>query len=70
MPDKCSLTDHVLVASGYVLYMFSSVMGWTVDQVERYIGDLLGEVHNDKIHGYFDLRNVYARKPDAEARRG
>lgn len=70
MPEKCLLTIHVLVALGYVLYMFSSVMGWTVDQVEGYIGDLLREVHNEKIHGYFDLRNVYARKPEAEARRG
>ncbi|KAK0737930.1 S-adenosyl-L-methionine-dependent methyltransferase [Schizothecium vesticola] len=55
---------------GYVLYMFSSVMGWTADKVNVYIEELLSEIRDGTIHGYFDLRNVYARKPDAEARRG
>ncbi|KAK1834032.1 methyltransferase domain-containing protein [Podospora conica] len=59
---------------GYVLFLFNSVMGWTVEEVEAYAADVLSQVHDETIHAYFWARNVYGqkptRKPDADEGEG
>jgi hypothetical protein len=53
-----------LGASGRALKSFIG-MGWTNTKFDEYITVLLDEIRDETVHGYFDLRNVYARKPDA-----
>ena len=49
---------------GFVLFMFTSIMGWSAEEVRVYIAALLKQLRDQTIHGFFHLRNVYAQKPD------
>ncbi|KAF5009232.1 hypothetical protein FDECE_4525 [Fusarium decemcellulare] len=49
---------------GYVLYM-ATMEGWTREEVTVYAARLRREMRNRKIHGYFRMKVVWGKKPDA-----
>jgi hypothetical protein len=56
-----------LTRLGYVLFITNVISGWSREQVLVYIAHLRRELRNNAIHGYFQLRVVWARKPEKEA---
>ncbi|KAH7166538.1 S-adenosyl-L-methionine-dependent methyltransferase [Dactylonectria macrodidyma] len=48
---------------GYVLYMASQLLGWTMNEVRVYCAQLRREIRSGKHHAYFRFRAVYGRKP-------
>ncbi|KAF4998523.1 hypothetical protein FDECE_11764 [Fusarium decemcellulare] len=50
---------------GYILYMASQLLGWTMDEVRVYCAQLRRELRNTKrYHPYYWVRKVYAQKPE------
>ncbi|KAF4466146.1 methyltransferase [Fusarium albosuccineum] len=50
---------------GYILYMASQLLGWTMDEVRVYCVQLRRELRNTKrYHPYYWVRKVYAQKPE------
>ncbi|KAK3323198.1 S-adenosyl-L-methionine-dependent methyltransferase [Cercophora scortea] len=48
---------------GYVLYMWSAVMGWTKEETQVYIAHLRRQLRDPNVHSWYLHRIVYARKP-------
>ena len=48
---------------GYVLYMWSSVMGWSKEEIHVYIAHLRRQLRDKNVHAYFNMRVVYGQKP-------
>ncbi|GAB1320927.1 hypothetical protein MFIFM68171_11137 [Madurella fahalii] len=48
---------------GWILYIWSQVMGWTREQIAVYIAHLRRQLRDPKVHAYFLMRCVYGRKP-------
>ncbi|KAI5460193.1 S-adenosyl-L-methionine-dependent methyltransferase [Mariannaea sp. PMI_226] len=48
---------------GYVMYMASQLLGWTMDEVRVYCAQLRREIRSNKYHAFFRFRAVYGRKP-------
>ena len=48
---------------GYVLYMASQLLGWTMQEVTVYCSQLRRELRSRDNHPYFRVRIVYGRKP-------
>ena len=48
---------------GYVLFVWTQIMGWSVPETQVFIAHLRRQVRNKNVHGYFRLRVVYAQKP-------
>ena len=51
---------------GYVLYMWTNVMGWSREEVQVYTAHLRRQLNNKNVHGYFRMRVVYGRKSEGE----
>ncbi|KAJ3548161.1 hypothetical protein NM208_g1144 [Fusarium decemcellulare] len=50
---------------GYIVYMASQLLGWTMDEVRVYCAQLRRELRNTKkYHPYYWVRKVYAQKPE------
>lgn len=49
---------------GYLNYVFTTIMGWTPEEVTVYAAHLRRELNNPKIHGYFMMRVAWGRKPE------
>lgn len=47
---------------GYMLFMTSQLLGWTMQEVAVYCGQLRRELHSGKHHPFLRARAVYARK--------
>ncbi|KAJ3459501.1 hypothetical protein MRS44_015574 [Fusarium solani] len=51
---------------GYILYMASQLLGWTMDEVRVYCAQLRRELRNNKkYHPFYWVRKVYGQKPEA-----
>lgn len=51
-------------AEGYVLFVWSQLMGWTHREVQVYVAHLRRQMRDKKTHAWFRLRNVVAHKPE------
>ncbi|KAH7310828.1 S-adenosyl-L-methionine-dependent methyltransferase [Stachybotrys elegans] len=49
---------------GYVLYM-ATMQGWSKEEVTLYAAHFRRELRNTAIHGYFHMKVVWGKKPDA-----
>lgn len=49
---------------GYLLYMWSAVMGWTPPQIQVYMAHLRKQLNDPKVHSWYQHRIVYGRKPE------
>ena len=49
---------------GYFLYM-CTMMGWTKEEVMVYAAHLRRELRDPSINGYYRVRVVWGRKPEA-----
>jgi len=50
---------------GFVTALYTGVLGWTVDDVQKFLKEYLTEMKNRKNHIYFPFKVVYGRKPEA-----
>lgn len=51
---------------GYILYMASQLLGWTMDDVRMYCAQLRRELRNNKkYHPFYWARKVHGQKPEA-----
>jgi len=48
---------------GYVLYMWSSVMGWSPEEIQLYLAHLRRQLRDKSVHAWMLHRIVYGRKP-------
>ncbi|RSL85745.1 hypothetical protein CDV31_016520 [Fusarium ambrosium] len=51
---------------GYVVYMFTDILGWPMDEVQVYLAKVRKELRDRRHHTYFWTRTVYGRKPTEE----
>jgi hypothetical protein len=51
--------------AGYVLYIWSTVMGWSNEEIQVYIAHLRRQVRDRNVHAWYRQRVVYGRKPEA-----
>jgi hypothetical protein len=49
--------------TGYVLYMWSAVMGWTPEEIQVYLAHLRRQLRDRNTHAWYRQRVVYGRKP-------
>ncbi|KAI5925680.1 S-adenosyl-L-methionine-dependent methyltransferase [Camillea tinctor] len=49
---------------GFVVYMWTTVMGWSPDEIHVYAAHLRRELRSRKSHAYYPQRVIVARKPD------
>ncbi len=46
--------------------MWSTVMGWSKDEIHVYIAHLRRQLRDRSVHAYFRMRVVYGQKPTRE----
>lgn len=64
--DTSPQTSRVLIIiKGYVIYMFTDILGWSMSEVQVYLAKVRKELRDKKYHTYFWTRAVYGRKPAA-----
>ena len=63
-PDYKILT--YMETTGWILFVWAQVMGWSKDQISAYIAHLLRQLRDTKVHSYCTLRCVYGRKAVAD----
>ncbi|KAH7142157.1 S-adenosyl-L-methionine-dependent methyltransferase [Dactylonectria macrodidyma] len=51
---------------GYTLLLWHQVMGWPKDEYQVFLMGMRKALKNMRIHGYMNLRYVWARKPEGE----
>ncbi|EFQ24904.1 methyltransferase domain-containing protein [Colletotrichum graminicola] len=51
---------------GFTLRMFTSVLGWTKEEVIVLLAEVRRELKTRTFHAYFDFHVVYAQKPEVE----
>jgi len=56
-------TDEII---GWILFIWTTVMGWTKEEVGVYVAHLRKQLYDKRVHAYVKYRCVYARKPLAE----
>jgi len=49
---------------GYMVYIWSSIMNWTPEEIEVYIAHFRRQVNNLRYHPYYMIRVAYGRKPE------
>ncbi|WYZ46198.1 hypothetical protein EsH8_IX_000423 [Colletotrichum jinshuiense] len=52
---------------GLSLGLLTRVLGWTKEEVLAFCADVRKDLRNKKIHAYWRVHRVYARKPEQEA---
>ncbi|KAI0021193.1 S-adenosyl-L-methionine-dependent methyltransferase [Xylariomycetidae sp. FL0641] len=50
-------------AEGFVLYIWTTVMGWSKEEVQVYAAHLRRELRNKSIHAWYRMRILTGRKP-------
>ncbi|KAK0114266.1 hypothetical protein ONS95_013763 [Cadophora gregata] len=50
--------------SGFSLALYTRVLGWTPEQLEVFLVDVRKEMKDTKIHSYWPIYTIYARKPE------
>jgi len=58
------MTDRSL--EGFALYLFTQVLGWSVEETHVYIAQARKELRNKSIHGYYAGITVCGQKPKKE----
>ncbi|KAL6406919.1 hypothetical protein AUP68_09735 [Ilyonectria robusta] len=56
-------TDGLL--EGLSMALFTRCLGWTAEEVSVFLVDVRKDLNNPKIHAYWSIRSVYAKKPEA-----
>ena len=54
----------MLTTPGYVLFVWTQVMGWNPDEVKVFCSHFRKQLRDKNCHAYFTYRIVYARKPE------
>ncbi|KAI5926929.1 S-adenosyl-L-methionine-dependent methyltransferase [Camillea tinctor] len=49
---------------GFVLYLFTTILGWSPQEVQVYVAKARRELRNRKIQPYFVVQVLYGRKPE------
>lgn len=49
---------------GWILYIWTSVMGWSKEEVTVYVAHLRKQLRDKRVHAYVDFRAVWGRKPE------
>ncbi|KAI0149624.1 S-adenosyl-L-methionine-dependent methyltransferase [Hypoxylon sp. NC0597] len=49
---------------GFLMYMWTMVMGWTKEEIQVYAAHLRRELRSPNIHAYYPQKLVIARKPE------
>ncbi|KAK0631293.1 S-adenosyl-L-methionine-dependent methyltransferase [Immersiella caudata] len=49
---------------GWILFIWTSVMGWTKEEVTVYVAHLRRQLRDKRVHSYVRYRCIYARKPE------
>ncbi|KAK3343513.1 S-adenosyl-L-methionine-dependent methyltransferase [Lasiosphaeria hispida] len=49
---------------GWILFIWSQVMGWSREEIGVYVAHLRRQLRDTKVHGYVLTRAVYGRKPE------
>jgi hypothetical protein len=52
-------------AEGYVMFMWSSVMGWSPEEIQVYLVHLRRQMGDKNVHPWYRHRVVYGRKPES-----
>jgi len=50
--------------SGFSMALFTRVLGWTPEQLEVFLVDVRKEMKDTRIHAYFPIYTIYAKKPE------
>lgn len=61
--------DTDMQPAGWILYLWTQVMGWTREETMAYISHLRRQYRDPSVHGYCRVRVVYGRKPEVDAPR-
>lgn len=48
---------------GFVTFMWSSVMGWSKEEIQVYAAHLRKELKSGKFHAWYPMRVVVGKKP-------
>ncbi|KAK0745700.1 S-adenosyl-L-methionine-dependent methyltransferase [Schizothecium vesticola] len=49
---------------GWILYIWTAVMGWSKEEVTVYVAHLRKQLRDRRVHAYVKYRAIYARKPE------
>lgn len=49
---------------GFTMVMFTKVLGWSVDDTQRFVGEVRRDLRDDGMRKVLDLHVVYGQKPD------
>jgi hypothetical protein len=49
---------------GFVVYMWSTVLGWSKSEIQVYAAHLRRELRSGKHHAYYPQRVLVGRKPE------
>jgi SAM-dependent methyltransferase len=63
---QCGLYAHLALdqdIEGYVLFMWSTVMGWSTEAIHVFIAHLRRQLRDKNVHAMFRMRVVYGQKP-------
>jgi hypothetical protein len=50
--------------AGWILYIWTAVMGWSKEEVTVYVAHLRKQIRDRRVHAYVKYRAIYARKPE------
>ena len=48
------------------LYFFTSILGWSIDEVQALLALVRKDLEDPKIHAYFPAYIVYGQKPEEQ----
>lgn len=49
---------------GYTLFLWHNVLNWPKDDYQLFLMSVRAAIRNRKVHSYYRVRFVYARKPE------
>lgn len=49
---------------GWILYIWTTVMGWSKEEVTVYVAHLRKQLRDRHVHAYVKYRAIYGKKPE------
>ena len=61
----CTSTALSRDTEGYILYVATTLLGWSKEEVTVYAAHFRNELRNPNIHGFYRVKVMWGRKPEA-----
>lgn len=61
---RMGLTNFTLGLRGFSSTLFTRALGWSAEQHEHYVQDVLRELHSGRFRTYLPLKGCVAQKPE------